>query len=146
MSITICCSIYSKSWRFYCWWGLWGRNVQLQLVPMLCLIARQKPNSCSYHCAQEWVSMTFTVGKYTIFNAFAIACIYMYVHTYIHAYRHTLFDIMAYGPFIIDGTLGSFVGCCNSQSAPIATDCIQQTLPKVHYYCESGYWCACKPG
>ena len=90
--------------------------------------------------------MTFTVGKYTIFNAFAIACIYMYVHTYIHAYRHTLFDIMAYGPFIIDGTLGSFVGCCNSQSAPIATDCIQQTLPKVHYYCESGYWCACKPG
>ena len=74
--------------------------------------------------------MRFTVGRYTIFNAFATACIYMYVHTYIHTYRHTLFDIMAYGPFIIDGTLGSFVGCCNSQSAPIATDCIQQPFQK----------------
>lgn len=42
----------------------------------------------------------------------------------------TLFDTMANGPFIIDGTLGSFVGCCNSQPAPIATACVQQPFQK----------------
>ena len=55
---------------------------------------------------------------------------HMCVCTYIHTYGRTLFHTMAYGPFIIDGTLDSFVGCCNSQSAPIATDCIQQPFQK----------------
>ena len=43
--------------------GIRGLNVQLQLVPMLCLIAGQKPISCSYHCAQQ-------LGFYDIVNMY----------------------------------------------------------------------------